>query len=81
MSGQIMMFSQRQHAMLARPAENGQQQPVNLQQVDAKLHARVHFDTLYKYPVCNLPMQSLMRRNGSTPQNKQRNAAATEATP
>jgi len=23
-SGQIMMFLQRQHAMLARPAENGQ---------------------------------------------------------
>jgi len=25
-SGQTMMFSQRQHAMLARPAENGQKQ-------------------------------------------------------
>ncbi|WP_156368711.1 hypothetical protein [Duganella sp. Leaf61] len=26
-SGQIMMFSQRQHAMLERPAENGQMRP------------------------------------------------------
>ena len=27
-SGQTVVFSQRQHGMLARPAENGQERPV-----------------------------------------------------
>jgi len=45
MSGQIMMFSQRQHAMLTQPAENGQVQPFNVIAVVASPYTNKAYST------------------------------------
>ena len=47
-----MIFSQRQHAMLARPAENGQLQPVKSNNVFLLLTLRLLFDS-YINLLCN----------------------------